>query len=132
MFVEQGASYITVIDNDLGPGNHAGVSVYNNAINSATSGHVIARNRIWGCTGSGIGVGSTAPRSGAADANVLVAGNILYNNSGQGIHTNGGQLGTIYVANDDADGMSLYTLHAGTAANISAADPYDRVRVAAI
>lgn len=74
VFIEQGATNIVVIDNDLGPGNAHGVSVYNNAIGSLTSGHVIARNRVWGCTSAGIGVGSTAPRSGAPSMNVLVAG----------------------------------------------------------
>ena len=63
-------------------------------------------------------------------ASVLVAGNALWDNGGQGLHTNGGQVGTLYVANEDADGASLYTLAAGSAANISFADPQDRVKVA--
>jgi len=129
VFIEQGATYITVVDNDLGPGNANGVGVYNNAIGSVTSGHVIARNRIFG-NKRGVSVGSTAPRSGAEDASVLVAGNTLWDNEGQGIHTNGGQVGTMYVGNSDEDGAALYTLQAGTAANISFADPSDRVKVA--
>ena len=130
VFIEQGATYITVLDNTLGPRNSHGVSVFNNAIGSATSGHVIARNRVFGCTTAGISVGSTAPRSGAPDLDVLIAGNTLWDNGGQGIHTNGGQHGTVYVANDDStDGVSLYTLTAGSSANISFSDPSDRVRV---
>jgi hypothetical protein len=39
----------------------------NNAIGSQTHGHVIARNRIFG-NARGISVGSTAPKSGAPDA----------------------------------------------------------------
>lgn len=128
VFIEQGATYITVVDNDLGPGNGNGVGVYNNAIGSVTSGHVIARNRIFGNT-RGVSVGSTAPRSGADDASVLVAGNTLWDNGGQGIHTNGGQTGTMYAGNSDGDGASLYTLAAGTSSNISFADPSDRVKV---
>ena len=135
VFIEQGATYITVVDNDLGPGNARGVAVYNNAIGSSTAGHVIARNRIWGSTSSGIAVGSTAPRSGAPDVNVLIAGNRMWGNGqpGQGIHSNGGQIGTLYVANDDADGASIYTLTgAGTAVNLSFADPSDRVAAASV
>ena len=130
VFIEQGATSITVVDNTLGPGNFVGVAVYNNAIGQTTTGHVIARNRIFGCTHAGVSVGSTAPREGAPDMSVLVAGNELWDNSGQGIHTNGGQLGTIYVSNADSDGVSLNTLKAGTAQNISFADPCDRVTVA--
>lgn len=129
VFIEQGATYITVVDNTLGPGNGNGVGVYNNAINAETAGHVIVRNRIFG-NSRGVSVGSTAPHSGALAASVLVAGNALWDNSGQGLHTNGGQVGTLYVANDDADGASVYTLAAGSAANISFADPQDRVKVA--
>ncbi len=130
VFIEQGATSVTVVDNTLGPGNYVGVAVFNNAIGQTTTGHVIARNRIFGCTHAGVSVGSTAPKQGAPDMSVLVAGNELWDNSGQGIHTNGGQLGTIYAANVDSDGASLYTLQAGTAQNISFADPYDRVTVA--
>ena len=131
--LEQGSSNVVVVDNDLGPGNARGVAVYNNAINSVTSGHVIARNRIFGSTSSGVAVGSTAPKSGAPDEGVLVAGNRMWDNAGQGIHSNGGQLGTVYAANDDADGASIYTLTgAGTAANLSFADPYDRVKAASV
>ena len=133
VFLEQASSGVVVVDNDLGPGNSRGIGVYNNAIGSSTSGHVIARNRIFGCTNSGVSVGSTAPRSGAPDENVLVAGNVMWDNAGQGIHSNGGQLGTIYVANDDADGASIYSLSgAGTAANLSFADPWDRVRAGSV
>ncbi len=128
VFIEQAASYITVVDNDLGPGNACGVAVYNNAIDTATHGHVIARNRIFG-NARGTSVGSTAPgHGGAAAADVFVVGNTLYNNS-EGIHSNGGQVGTIYVANGDADGMSAFTTEVGTARNVSASDPLDRVRV---
>jgi len=130
VFIEQGASYITVIDNDLGPNNGCGVAVYNNAIKAPTHGHVIARNRIFGNT-RGISVGSTAPRSGAPDADVLVAGNALWGNGGQGIHTNGGQVATVYAANADADGVSLFTLALGSARNVSFSDPLDRVRLGA-
>ena len=129
VFIEQGATYITVVDNDLGPGNGNGVGVYNNDIGAETAGHVIARNRIFG-NSRGVSVGSTSPHTGALSASVLVAGNTLWDNNGQGLHTNGGQVGTLYVANDDADGASLYTLAAGSAANISFADPQDRVKVA--
>jgi len=129
VFIEQGATYITVVDNDLGPGNANGVGVYNNAIGAETAGHVIVRNRVFG-NSRGVSVGSTAPHAGALAASVLVAGNALWDNGGQGLHTNGGQVGTMYVANDDADGASLYTLAAGSAANISFADPQDRVKVA--
>ena len=133
VFLEQGSSNVVVVDNDIGPGNARGIGVYNNAIGAPTSGHVIARNRIFGCTNAGVSVGSTAPKSGAPDENVLVAGNSLWSNAGQGIHSNGGQLGTVYVANADADGVSLYSLNgAGTAANLSFADPFDRVKAAAI
>ena len=133
VFLEQGSSNVVVVDNDLGPGNSRGVGVFNNAIGALTSGHVIARNRIFGSLTSGVSVGSTAPRSGAPDSNVLVAGNKMWGNAGQGVHSNGGQLGTLYVANDDADGASIYTLTgAGTAANISFADPFDRVLAAKV
>jgi hypothetical protein len=128
VFIEQGASYITVVDNDLGPSNGCGVAVYNNAINALTTGHVIARNRIFGNT-RGVSVGSTAPRTGALSANVLVAGNSLWNNDGQGIHTNGGQMDSIYVGNDDSDGMSAFTTTMGSAKNISFSDPIDRAKV---
>ena len=128
VFIEQGASYITVGDNDLGPGNGCGVAVYNNAINSPTHGHVIARNRVFG-NARGISVGSTATRSGAPDEDVLVAGNILWDNGGQGIHTNGAQVDTIYAANADADGMSAFTTTMATGRNISFSDPLDRARV---
>lgn len=127
VFIEQGASNIVVVDNDLGPSNTCGVAVYNNAIKAATTGHVIARNRIFG-NARGISVGSTAPRSGAPDTSVLVAGNSLWNNT-EGLHTNGGQVGTVYAANADADGMSAFTTTMGNAKNISAADPIDRVRM---
>ncbi len=129
VFIEQGATNIIVVDNDLGPGNGNGVGVYNNAIGAETAGHVIVRNRVFG-NSRGVSVGSTAPHAGAVAASVLVAGNALWDNGGQGLHTNGGQVGTLYVANEDADGASLYTLAAGSAANISFADPQDRVKVA--
>jgi hypothetical protein len=127
VFIEQGASFITVVDNDLGPSNGCGVAVYDNAIGALTHGHVIARNRIFN-NSRGISVGSTSPRSGAPSADVFVTGNMLDGN-GEGIHSNGGQIDTIYVANADADGMSAYTTTMGTAKNISFSDPLDRARV---
>jgi hypothetical protein len=128
VFIEQGATYITVVDNDLGPSNGCGVAVYNNDINSVTSGHVIVRNRIFGNT-RGLSIGSTAPRTGAPSSNVLVAGNVLWSNNGQGIHTNGGQINSLYVGNEDADGMSAFTTTMGSAKNISFSDPLDRAKV---
>ena len=129
VFIEQSASNIVVVDNDLGPGNSRGVAIYNNAMSSPTVGHVIARNRIFGCSAFAIGVGSGPGRTHADTQAVLVFGNTLYNNNGTGIHTNGPQEGTVYIGNDDSDGLSLYTLAAGTYKNISIADPLDRVRV---
>lgn len=48
VFIEQAASYITVSGNVLGPANGDGVAVYNNAIGTATQGHVIVGNTIFG------------------------------------------------------------------------------------
>lgn len=129
VFIEQAASYITVSGNVLGPANGDGVAVYNNAIGTATQGHVIVGNTIFGSLSSGISVGSTAPRQGAQDVGVTVVGNTLYDNAGQGIHANGGQTGTIYAGNADSNGFSHFATSATYNSNVTAFDPLDRVRV---
>ena len=129
LFIEQAASYITVAGNVFGPGNYVGIAVYNNAIGTATQGHVIVGNTVFGSLDAGISVGSTAPRSGAEDVGVTVIGNTLYGNAGQGIHANGGQTGTVYAGNADSDGMSHYAASALFAGNVTAFDPLDRVHV---
>jgi len=60
----------------------------------------------------------------------MVVGNVLYDNAGQGVHWNGGQIGTVYSGNADTDGMSLFTVSGAYFGNISAFDPLDRVHVA--
>jgi len=102
--------------------------VYNNAIGALTHGHVIARNRVFG-NKRGISIGSTAPKSGAPAADVLVAGNTLWDNGGEGLHTNGAQVDSIYTSNADADGMAAFTTTMGSGKNISFSDPLDRARV---
>lgn len=57
-----------------------------------------------------------------------VAGNGPANKT-QGYHTNGAQLGTIYAANDNTDGVSAYTLRLGGAQNISLPDYLGRERL---
>jgi len=42
------------------------------------------------------------------------------------VHTNGQQLVTVYAANRNEDGVSLYTQTMGTQLNISFFDPLDR------
>jgi hypothetical protein len=129
VFIEQGASNVVVVDNDLGPGNTNGVAVYNNAFKVVTSGHVIVRNRIFGCTRDGISTGSGPHHSSAEATGIVVAGNTLWDNNGTGIRSNGDQTGTAYYGNDDADGVSAGALGYARATNISFADPSDRVAV---
>ena len=129
VFVEQGAKNIVVVNNVIGPGNGNGIGVYNNNMNLTCGPHVIAGNRIFDNINAGIAVGSTAPRSGAPDVGVVVVGNILHGNGAvkaQGYHTNGAQIGTVYVANANADGISLFTQRMAGAANISIFDPMNR------
>jgi hypothetical protein len=98
VFIEQGATNIVVANNTLGPGNAVGIAVYNNDINSTTSGHVIVANRIIGNLFAGISVGSTVPHSGAPDAGVAIVGNVIAGNGAaqpQGVRSNGGQAGTV-------------------------------------
>jgi hypothetical protein len=132
IFIEQGASGIVVAGNTIGPGNGNGVAVYNNDMNVTCGPHVIAGNTIVGNLNAGISVGSTAPRAGTPDVGVTVAGNVLRGNGPaakpQGVHTNGAQVGTVYAANDNADGISLFTQRMAGAANISIIDPLSRER----
>jgi len=129
VFVEQGAKQIVVTSNTIGPGNGNGIAVYNNDMNVTCGPHVIAGNHIFSSINAGIAVGSTAPRSGAPDVGVIVVGNVLHGNGAvkaQGYHTNGAQLGTLYVANANADGVSLFTQRMAGVANISIFDPLNR------
>ena len=129
VFIEQGAVGIVVTANTLGPGNGNGVAVFNNAMNVTCGPHVIAGNTIVGNLNAGVSVGSTAPRHGAPDVGIVVAGNLISGNGAdkpQGVHTNGMQLGTVYAGNANADGISLFTQRAGGQANISIFDPMNR------
>ena len=130
VFIEQGASNVVVVDNTLGPGNTDSVAVYNNAFKMVTSGHVIVRNRIFACSRVGISTGSGPHHTSAEATGIVIAGNMLWDNNGTGIRTNGDQTGTAYYGNDDADGMSAAALGVASANNISFADPSDRVAVA--
>lgn len=130
IFIEQGAKSIVVSANTIGPGNGNGVAVYNNAMNVTCGPHVISGNHIFDNSNAGVSVGSTAPRSGVPDVGVLVVGNSLHGNGvgkPQGYHSSGGQVGTVYAANQNADGVSLFTQRMGVA-NISIFDPIDRER----
>ena len=129
VFIEQSAVGHTVVANTLGPNNSAGVAVFNNAMNTTCGPHVIAGNNIFG-NARGVSVGSTAPKAGAPDVLITVVGNRIrgngVGNKTQGVHTNGAQLGTLYVANDNPDGISAFTQELGTQLNISFIDPLDR------
>jgi len=130
VFIEQGAQNVVVVDNDLGPGNKDGVGVYNNAFPKPTSNHVIARNRIWGSTACGISTGSGPHHALAETVGVIVAGNQLWDNNGTGLRTNGNQMGSLFVANADADGVAPWTVAGSVGAkNVSFTDPQDRVRL---
>ena len=128
VFIEQGATNIIVVDNDIGPGNSVGIAIYNNDFPKATAQHVIMRNRIFGC-GKGISTGSGPHSEGQLVMGVIIAGNQMWNNNGTGFRTNGNQVGTLYFANDDADGITSSNLNGITAKNISFADPNDRVKI---
>ena len=130
VFIEQGAKGHVIAGNMLGPGNANGVAVYNNNMNVSCEGHVIVDNDIVGNVNDGVSVGSTAPKAGAPDVGVFVVGNRIRGNGAaarpQGVHSNGAQLGTVYAANRDSDGVSAYTQRLGTAANVSFFDALDR------
>jgi hypothetical protein len=130
IFIEQGASQITVAGNTIGPGNGNGIAVFNNAMNLTTGPHFIVANTITGNVNAGISVGSTAPRAGTPDVGLIIAGNILRGNGverRQGYHTNGAQVGVRYAANDNADGVSAFTQSATfRAENITILDPFNR------
>jgi len=129
VLIEQGSSGHVIADNVLGPNNSAGVSVFNNDMNITCGKHVIVSNEIFGNTHEGVGVGSTSPRAGAPDVGVAVVGNRIHGNGAagkpQGVHTNGAQQGTVYAANENADGVSAFT-QTFSQANISFLDPLGR------
>ena len=129
VFIEQGAKGHVVAGNTLGPGNGNGVAVYNNDMNVTCSGHVIVDNDIFGNLVDGVSVGSTAPKTGVPDVDVVVVGNRIGGNGAQrvqGVHTNGAQLATVYALNRNSDGLSAYTRALGSGMNISIFDPLDR------
>jgi len=131
VFIEQGAVGITISGNRIGPGNGNGIAVYNNAMNISCGPHVIAGNVIFDNINAGISLGSTAPKNGEPNVGVLVMGNTLFGNGGegkpQGYHTNGAQIGTIYASNANADGVSKFTqFEPFSAMNISIVDPMNR------
>ena len=130
VFIEQSAVGHTIAANTLGPNNSAGVAVYNNDMNTTCGPHVIVANEIFG-NNEGVSVGSTAPRTGTPDTHITVVGNRIrgngVNNKTQGVHTNGAQLATFYAANENPDGVSLFTQKLGMQVNISFVDPLDRV-----
>ena len=127
IFIEQGSSGHIIAGNVLGPNNSAGVAIYNNDMNITCGPHVIVANEIFG-NREGVGVGSTAPRSGTADNGNRIIGNHIHDNGvgdkPQGVHTNGAQVGTEYAANDNADGVSAFT-QKFFQPNISFVDPLD-------
>jgi hypothetical protein len=131
IFIEQGASYITVSSNTLGPNNSVGVAVYNNDIKALCGPHLIVGNTISGNRDRGISVGSTSPKSGAPDSQVTILGNTLSSNGGavpEDLHTNGGQIGTVYAGNSAPGGVAPFTISSKFSnSNISMFDPLDRV-----
>jgi hypothetical protein len=54
----------------------------------------------------------------------------LWDNNGTGLRTNGNQMGSLFVANADADGVAPWTVAGSVGAkNVSFTDPQDRVRL---
>ena len=102
----------------------------NNAFKIPTAGHVIARNRIFGCMGSGLSIGSGPHGASAPAAGMMIAGNQLWDNNGTGLRTNGPYETTFFFANADADGMVARLAGSGSASkNASFADPADRAKI---
>lgn len=132
IFIEQSATYITVVGNTLGPNNSVGVAVYNNDIGNLCGPHIILNNLLIGNRFAGVSVGSTAPRAGAEDMDVSVLSNTFRDNGGDAavdIHSNGGQTGTWYADNSAPSGVSKATLTSTFFGNITIFDPRDRLVV---
>jgi len=140
VFIEQGAQFSVVNDNDL-PRNQNGVSFYNNLFAQYCSDSVILSNKCYESTGAGINVGSLNDNIIGywPTTDTYIVGNMAYDNGKlvpikqekmkYGFNSNGPAHGIFLIANSDSQGQgqAMWKFMNGGAV---ISDPLQRMKVA--
>ena len=128
VFIEQGAVYVTVVDNIIS-NSGAGVAVYPYEwAASPTANHVVAGNNVTGGCTYAFSTGSTKGGSGNTTwlpaSYVTYVGNTIGASNRVGFHANGPQKGIVFLSNDDAVGFDAPAM--AMAGSAVAIDPLGR------